>query len=144
MKNKFKFWTIFFLLIIFAAGVTIGILAQKYQQAKKMERPERRRPSFPSLEMIAEELELSSEQLEQIREIFRRNEERLKEFRGHIHTRLSDIRSQLKAELETVLTPEQRVKFEAMIEKYLAGRKKEYGDKREKNGKRDPKEGEKK
>lgn len=144
MKNKFKFWTIFFLLIIFAAGVTMGILSQKYLQAKKMERPERRRPSFPSLEMIAEELELSSEQQEQIREIFRRNEERLKEFRGHIHTRLSDIRSQLKAELETVLTPEQRVKFEAMIAKYLAQRKKEYGEKREKNEKRYPKEGEKK
>jgi len=131
MKNKFKFWIIFSLIIVFAAGVIIGIFSEKYIISKRLERMRRSSVHFPSLEMMAQELSLAPQQKEQIREIFKNNEERLKGLRSQMHSQLSLIRSQLKTEIENILTPEQRQKFEAMIEKYIGQRKREL-ERREK------------
>jgi methionyl-tRNA formyltransferase len=71
MKNHNKFWIVFSLIIVFAAGFMGGILFEKSQVVKKPEKKVKRRSSvrFPSLEMMAEELNLTAEQQEQIREI---------------------------------------------------------------------------
>ena len=79
---------------------------------------------------MAEELDLSAEQQEQIRDIFADNEESLKKLKSHIHERVSTIRSQLKTEIKNVLTEEQGTKFEAMIERYLQKRKKQMDKRR--------------
>ncbi len=127
MKNHYKFWIIFSLIVVFAAGVTGGILFEKHLLDKKVDKRIKIKNSvrFPSLEMMAQELTLIPEQQEQIREIFRNNEERFKNLRSHINERLSSIRSQVKSEIKNVLNEEQNLKFETMIEKYISQRKKE-------------------
>ena len=127
MKNHYKFWIVFSLIIVFAAGVIGGVLFEKHLTDKKVEKRVKKKNSvrFPSLEMMAQELNLTPEQQEQIREIFKNNEERFKNLRSHISERLSSIRSQLKSEIKNVLNEEQNLKFEAMIEKYISQRKKE-------------------
>lgn len=132
MKNYNKFWIVFSLTVVFAAGFIGGILFEKQLIDKKVEKRVKRRSSvrFPSLEMMAKELSLTPEQEEQIRDIFKNNEERFKSLRKNIDDRLSSIRSQLKNEIKNVLTDEQVVEFEAMIEKYLSQRKKHSRDHR--------------
>ena len=134
MKNYNKFWIVFSLIVVFAAGFIGGILFEKHLIDKKVEKRVKRRSSvrFPSLEIMAKELSLTPEQEEQIREIFKNNEERFKNLRKNINDRLSSIRSQLKNEIKNVLTDEQVVEFEAMIEKYISQRKKEM-EKRKKH-----------
>ncbi len=134
MKNHNKFWIVFSLIVVFAAGFMGGILFEKSLVDKKAEKRVKRRSSvrFPSLEMMAQELSLTPEQEEQIRDIFKNNEERFKNLRSSINERLSSIRAQLKNEIKKVLSEEQKLKFEAMIEKYISQRKKEV-DKRKKH-----------
>jgi phosphosulfolactate synthase (CoM biosynthesis protein A) len=134
MKNYNKFWIVFSLIVVFAAGFMGGILFEKHLIDKKVEKRVKKRSSvrFPSLEIMAQELSLTPEQEEQIREIFKNNEERFKNLRKNIDERLSSIRTQLKNEIKNVLTDEQVLKFDAMIEKYISQRKKEM-DKRKKH-----------
>jgi hypothetical protein len=139
MKNGNKFWIVLSFVIVFAAGVTAGILFENNFLDKKPQRSEERRSSvrFPTLDMMAEELGLTAEQQEQLREIFKNNEERLKTYRNEIHDHYRDLRAQLKQEMDNVFSVEQKAKFEAMIEKYLSERKKEAED-RKRRPKREP------
>ena len=134
MKNGNKFWIVLSFIIVFAAGVTAGILFENNFLDKKHRRDAERRSSvrFPTLDMMAEELGLTAEQQEQLREIFKNNEERLKAYRSEIHDHYKDLRAQLKQEMDSVFSAEQKAKFEAMIEKYLSERKKEAEDRKRK------------
>lgn len=146
MKNHYKFWIVFSLIIVFAAGVAGGILLDKYVIAKKPEIQRKKRSSvrFPTLDMMAQELNLSSEQQEQIREIFRNNEERFKIMRKQIDERFTTIRTQLKNEIKSVLDNEQKLKFEAMIEKYRSQRRKEIEERKKRSNKHSEDKGGKK
>lgn len=146
MKNHYKLWIVFSLIIVFAAGVIGGILFEQNVLDKKTKKITRKRAPvrFPSLEMMAEELNLTEDQQEQIREIFNNNEERFKIMRSQIHERFSSIRSQLKSEIKNVLTEEQNIKFEAMIEKYLSQRKKEQEERKKHSKKPKKNKGEEK
>jgi len=145
MKNHYKFWIVFSLIIVFAAGVAGGILLDKYVISKKPEIQRKKRSSvrFPTLDMMAQELNLSSEQQEQIREIFRNNEERFKIMRKQIDERFTTIRTQLKNEIKSVLDNEQKLKFEAMIEKYRSQRRKEIEERKKRSNKHSEDKGEK-
>ena len=127
MKNNYKFWIVLSLIVVFTAGVAGGILFDNYFLDKRPKKREERRSSvrFPTMETMADELGLTKDQEEKIREIFRNNEERLKQYRSQIHQEYSSLRAQLKKEIEDVLTEEQKTKFQAMIDKYLSERKKQ-------------------
>jgi phosphosulfolactate synthase (CoM biosynthesis protein A) len=127
MKNHYRFWIVFSLIIVLAIGVTGGILFERHVLDKKPKKYTKssRRVHFPTLETMAQELNLTFEQQEKIREIFKNNEESFKKLRSQIHERLSSMRTQLKDEIKSVLNEEQNRKFETMIEKYIAERKKE-------------------
>jgi Skp family chaperone for outer membrane proteins len=139
MKNGNKFWIVLSFIIVFAAGVTAGILFENNFLDKKPQRNTERRGSvrFPTVDMLAEELGLTAEQQEQLKEIFKNNEERLRAYRGEIHDHYRALRAQLKQEMDNVFSAEQKAKFEAMIEKYLSERKKEAED-RKRRPKREP------
>lgn len=136
MKNHYKFWIVLSFVIVFIVGGVAGILLDQHLFATKEKKiqKERRPAHFPTLEIMAKELELTSDQEEAIREVFRNNEERLKTLRSLIHERISTIRSQLKEEIKNVLTEEQKTKFEAMIQRYLQQRREEM-EKRQKHRK---------
>jgi Skp family chaperone for outer membrane proteins len=145
MKNGNKFWIIFSFIFVFAAGIAAGILFENNFLDKKSRRNEDRRSTvrFPTLDMMAEELGLTTEQQEQLKEIFKNNEERLKTYRSQIHDHYAALRAQLKQEMDNVFSAEQKVKFEAMIEKYLSERKKEMEDRKRKPKRKPHNEGEK-
>ena len=129
--NKSRLWIILSLLLLFAAGMVAGIFADKWFLSKKADA--RRNPGNrpPTLEFWTKELGLTVEQQAKIREIFKQNEERLqaddqlKSLRGGLDKRYVEIRAQLKAEIDAVLTPEQKQKLEAMIQKHNEERRME-------------------
>ncbi len=139
MKIGNKFWIVLSFIVVFAAGIAAGILFENNFLEKKPPRNGDRRSSvrFPTLDMMAEELALTAEQQEQLREIFKNNEERLKAYRSEIHDHYKALRAQLKEEMDNVFSAEQKAKFEAMIEKYLSDRKKE-AENRKRKPKREP------
>jgi DNA anti-recombination protein RmuC len=144
MKNNYKLWIILSLIVVFIAGVICGILIDKNMLNKRTHDSRRRSSTrFPTLEMMAEELVLTSEQQAQIREIFHNNEERFKNLRQDMDKRLSDIRAQLLTDIKSVLTDEQKTKFEAMIDKYKSQRKREFEERKRRQEKSDRDKGDK-
>lgn len=146
MKNNYKFWIILSLVIVFIAGLMGGILFDRYVIDKKPTKRTRRKAPvrFPTLEMMAQELSLTSDQQEQIREIFKNNEERIKTVRKDINERFLRMRTQIRSEIFDVLNEEQKLKFEAMIKKYISQRKKELDRRKKHSTKRMKDRGEKK
>jgi Spy/CpxP family protein refolding chaperone len=136
MKNKYRIWIALSLLVVFGLGAAAGVFGERYLTHKKFRRPPEPRPHFPTLETMAQELELTTGQQEQIREIFKRSEERLKEFRSDTNARLWELRRTLKVEVDAVLTPEQVQKMEDLIRRYSEMRKRAPTGK-EQNGRRD-------
>ena len=122
--NKSRLWIILSLILLFAAGMVAGVFADKWFLGKKgdVRRNSGNRP--PTLEFWTKELGLTVEQQTKIREIFKQNElrlqndERLKSLRTDLDKRYGEIRAQLKAEIDAVLTPVQKQKLEAMIQKH--------------------------
>ncbi len=123
MKNKYSVWIVLSLLAVFALGATAGVFGERYFVNQKRKRIERTRPRFPSLKIMAEELNLSQEQQNQIRELFKENEEKFRELRSQMHRGLGDIRASLLEEIKDVLDQEQKQAFEAMLKKYAEQRK---------------------
>ena len=135
MKNNYKLWFILSLIVVFVLGVLGGVLLDKYglHSSLKKSRREKRPVHFPTLELMSQELQLSAEQKSKIKEIFKNNEENFKALRSLIHERLSLIRSKLIADIKSVLNEEQKLKFEAMITRYLEQRQKEMAKRKTKS-----------
>jgi Spy/CpxP family protein refolding chaperone len=127
MKTKYKILVALTLLVVFGLGVAAGILGERYVVHKKYRRPSSDRTHVPSLDAWAKELGLTEDQQVQIREIFKRNEERMKVYRTEGLAKLSEVRKKLKEELDAVFTPEQRKKMEEMIRRHEERRKSESG-----------------
>jgi cell division protein ZapA (FtsZ GTPase activity inhibitor) len=142
--SQYKFWLVLSLIVAFAAGIFGGIFSERYYFHRKRRvnlarnQTERSSAHFPSIEQLAQDLNLSAEQQEQIRKIFERNDAKLKDLRSDMRGRLSAIRAELKTEVDAVLTAEQKQKFEAMIESYLEQRKRESDKRRESQRKEGP------
>jgi len=134
MNAKIKFWIVFSLIAVFIIGGAAGYFGERYLVHKRHEpKPgerDRRGPHFPTVEILAKELNLSQAQQDQVREIFKRNEDRLKAFGEEFHKRLGEMRSRIKNEIDAVLTPEQKQKLEAMINEYIGKRKAQYEETR--------------
>ena len=128
MKTKYKVIAALLMLVVFGLGVAAGILGERYVVHKKDRRPSAGRPHSPSPEAWAKELGLTEDQQARIREIFKRNEERMKVYRTEGLAKLDEVRKKLKEELDAVFTPEQRKKMEEMIRQHAERRKREGSD----------------
>lgn len=77
-------------------------------------------PPPPSAARIAEgmarDLQLSSDQQKQVEQAFERGAERLEKFRTATREQFDALKKQLDDDIDRVLTPEQRVKHQAMRE----------------------------
>lgn len=133
MNAKIKALIVFSLVAVFAIGVTAGFFGDRFFVHKKPAQRDRRPPRFPTVEMMAKELELTPEQQALLRNVFSGNEDRLKSLRTEIHQRLADIRRQLKNDVENILTPEQKQKFEAMLERHIQQRREERKAREDRN-----------
>lgn len=151
MKNNYKLWTVLSLIFVFAAGAVSGVLLDKHiLSSKRMargQRPDyqkRSTPRYPTLDLMAEELGLTAEQREQLREVFKNNEERFRALRKEQTESLKNIRSQLTGEIKSILTQEQQAKYEAMIEKYRSQRNRDREDQKRLSDKKPADKGESK
>jgi Spy/CpxP family protein refolding chaperone len=118
MFKKYMIWIVLTLLVVFALGAAAGIFGERYLMHRKPPVPQQR-SHFPSLDEFAKDLGLTAEQKAKIGEIFKRNEERMKQLRIELHARLGDIRSLLKNEIDGVLTPAQKQKLETLIQRHI-------------------------
>jgi len=119
MNNKARSWIILAFVAVLAAGIAAGLfLGRSWPRGGGPSRSYRGGPP-PSLERLAKDLDLTPAQKEEIRKIFERNEERLKEFHSQIRTHLNEMRSRLKAEIDNVLTPQQREKLNVLLERHM-------------------------
>jgi Spy/CpxP family protein refolding chaperone len=122
MNTKYKLWIVLSLVAVFVIGLATGYLSERYLVHRRSHgggQEGRRPPHFPTVESLARDLDLTPDQQERIREIFKGNEARLKAFGDEFHKRLDEIRAQLKKEIDAVLTAEQIKKLEAMISEYM-------------------------
>jgi len=122
MIKKYKLWVALTLVVVFGLGAAAGVLGERYLMHRRPRVPSHERTPFPLLDPVAKALALTAGQQDKLREIFKRSDERMKELDGEIHVRLREVRAQLKNEVDSVLTPEQRTKLEDMIQKERAKR----------------------
>lgn len=125
MKTKYKLIAALLMLVVFGLGVAAGILGERYVVHKKNPRAAAGRPHPPSPDSWAKELGLTQDQQDRIKDIFKKNEERMKAYRAESHTKLDELRKMLKDEIDAVLTPEQRKKNDEMIRRFAERRKQE-------------------
>ena len=134
MNGKYKVWIVFSLVAVFILGITTGYFSERYLVHKRFEQrdgqEDRRVHHPPTIEDLAKAINLDQGQQDRIREAFRMNEERLKAFGEDYHKQLNEIRAQLKTEIDTILTPEQKQKLEALIQESKAKRKDWNGQER--------------
>jgi uncharacterized protein YneF (UPF0154 family) len=136
MKNKYRLWIALSLLLAFAAGVLGGVFAERILWHPRQHTRVLRGPSRPpDLEEMARDLGLSAGQKESIRQIFESNDGKFKELYTDMHKRLAEIRSEIKKQVDAVLTPEQKQKMEAIISKHGERRKKE-SERKDRNSER--------
>lgn len=114
--NKSKWWIALALILVFAAGFTLGVFGGRWLLARLS-------PGPPSQERWAKELGLTADQQAKIREIFKQNEDRIKELRNDYYKHIGEMRDAIRKDIDAVLTPEQRQKLEAMIQKMEQRRK---------------------
>jgi Spy/CpxP family protein refolding chaperone len=126
MKNNYKFWVIFSLIVVFLAGAGGGILLDEYVLDKRSKKSTRTSSvRFPSVKMMAQELSLTEEQQKQIKDIFNANDKKLKELRNQLNKQFYQIRKELLVGIKNILDDDQKKKFDAMVEDYISGRRKE-------------------
>lgn len=137
MTDKAKSIVVISMVLVFVVGVFCGVFLDKsILEPRRHQREREKRPApFPTLETMAEELDLTSDQQARIEEVFQANHERLKVMHHELRKRFSDLRAQLLDEIKGVLTPDQIEKFDAMIAVYHARneeRRKKEEEKRKK------------
>ena len=118
--NKSKWWIALALVLVFAAGVTLGVFGGRWLLAR---RPPDHRSDAPSQERWAKELGLTADQQAKIRDIFKQNDDRIKDLRSDYYKHIGEMRDAIRKDIDDVLTPEQRQKMEAMIQKMEQRRK---------------------
>ncbi len=136
MSSSYKFWIVISFILVFTAGILGGVLLERNILDSDNRRDRRDRVHFPTMEEMAETLQLSEAQQEEIRNVFKQNEIRLKDMRREIHNRFSSLQNLLLEDIKQVLNEEQKKQFDAMIETYRRLRREEW-ERREKEKRED-------
>lgn len=110
------------LVLAFAAGAAAGIFADRFL----LDHRGHHRPG-PSPEQWARDLGLTEDQQTRIHEIFKKNDGRVDELRSDFYKHVEEIRSGIRTEIDAVLTPGQKVKQDALMEKFRKTRKPDAG-----------------
>ncbi|MHB8055056.1 MAG: Spy/CpxP family protein refolding chaperone [Candidatus Aminicenantales bacterium] len=118
-----RFGIILSLTLACAAGAAAGVFAEKFLFANRAHH--RYSDRAPSPQQWEKDLGLSEEQKTRIHEIFKNNDGRIDTLRSDFFKHVEEIRSEIKKEIDAVLTPEQKAKMDAMMEKFREARKKD-------------------
>lgn len=123
-----RLWFAVFVLVVFTSGLAAGIAIDRYAGGRRAPafgggRPDfgpgarggpGRRPPRPTeiVDRLSRDLDLSADQRAKLEEIFKRGAERMEKFQEGTRHQFQNLRRQLDAEIVTILSPEQRKKFE--------------------------------
>ncbi|MFA4926504.1 MAG: hypothetical protein WC524_07645 [Candidatus Aminicenantales bacterium] len=130
MKNKYKLWVALSMIVVFGLGIAVGVFGDRAYLKKNRPKSGQRPEPFPTVEVMARELQLTPEQKARLKEVFKQSEERFEAFGKEIHSHLQELRGQLKTDIDNVLTPEQQKKMQEMMDRYMEQRKKASPDRR--------------
>ena len=105
---------------LFVAGITIGALGMHLFQDRRIEShggPHGMRHGFAA-RRLHRELDLSPDQEKRIEEILARTHEEASALRDNLHPKVQALMDRAHEEIATILTPEQRVRFEDLVESH--------------------------
>ena len=130
-----RVWFGLFVAVIFAAGVGAGVMlaprfAPSSPRAGVPVRPPGERGAFPRqpgmgptrlAPQLAEELGLDAEQERQLDDVFKRRRERLEQIQHGVRDQFEAEQRALRQEIRTILTEEQRAKFDEWLHRSRRG-----------------------
>ena len=115
---KLSGWFAVFVAVIFTAGVATGLILRGYfeQRSAASVRTEAPSPSFANLtRRLSSELDLNAAQTEQLRKILLSRRERLMELHKDLRARVDGELTEVSAEIDRILTPDQRERFQQFV-----------------------------
>jgi hypothetical protein len=111
-----RLWFALFVALIFILGVGLGIVGGRFLHGPLFGRRPPPRPSPAAMaSQLSRELGLNSTQQQQVEEAFKQGAGRLEQFQSKTRQEFDALRAQLDADIERVLTPEQRDKYRARL-----------------------------
>src|SRR5512137_1052822 len=120
--KKSRLFIVLSLALVFVAGAVAGVFADRLWFSKRPGARPGGRGFAPTHERWAKDLGLTDDQQARIKEIFKKNDERMKPLRAEydkirkeFDVRVGGVREELRKEIDAVLTPEQRQKQAEMI-----------------------------
>lgn len=102
-----------------AAGVLLGAFFSDFYRTQRTPGPPPHRMGGP-MEIFNRELDLSGPQREKVSAILEKYQPRMKKIMNENRPKMEEIRSQIEAELKTVLTPGQISRFEEIKKDFEA------------------------
>jgi Spy/CpxP family protein refolding chaperone len=108
MANGSRFRALVLLAAVLLAGLALGWFAN--ERSRHARRTDRRDPER-LVERMTEDLNLNSVQQDSIRAIFARRRADIDSLWADVHPRFEAIRTLTNAEIESLLTPDQRERF---------------------------------
>src|SRR5688572_7922879 len=102
------------ILVAFVIGAIVGGFAV----TRSFERPMPRKGGAHLVEKFSRELNLSSEQKEQVRRILKSKREQFRALRDQLKPRFDELRNSSRSEIEKILTPEQIPAFRQMEQRW--------------------------
>lgn len=128
--NKPRIWIVLSFILVFAAGAVAGVFGHKWLSAKRTTSRGPNTGHGSVMDFWSKEIGLEEAQIARLREVFKANDERmredsqLKELRAERTKRYEELRLQLKNEIDAVLTPAQKTKLEETLKRYSEERRK--------------------
>lgn len=106
-------------LVAFLIGCIAGVLAgSRFQRRAFGELGKRNLDTSRSLKRLSGELGLDAKQQEAVKAALERRRADMQALQTQTLARMQEIRTTLRAEIEPVLTPDQKTKFEALKKKW--------------------------
>ena len=122
-----RMWVGLFVLVVFVAGLAAGVAVRPWI----MMGPRQARVGMPRtapppggpparmterlLDRIADDVDLTAEQDQQLREVFGRRQQRMRDINDEVRAQFETEQAQMNAEIAAILTPEQMEIFENEI-----------------------------
>lgn len=110
-RTKTTIVAVFALAVTFVAGAAVGVVADRFYHRRGP------MPEFATHALVRRldrHLDLNDQQQKKVAEIIERHHTRINSLFGAVRPRVREEIEQANREIEQVLTPEQRVKFEQM------------------------------
>lgn len=120
------------LVATFVLGAFVGGAATTFAERRSHAKHERSRPSF--VERLTKELDLTATQRDSIQAVFDRHQPAMDSLWQRMRPEFESERQVIRNEVTALLTPEQRAKYAALIQRLDSLRRASGGPDRNRNG----------